>query len=551
MSTVAILGGGISGLSAAYYLARLAPPTTKVVLVEGSNRVGGWIRSQRVGRGTYLSPGEALHDQQNGILLESGPRSLRPQGANGALLLEMVRDLRLTNSLLTVPKSAASAKNRYIYYADKINKLPSSLVSLLFNKPPVLRSVLLAGLREPFVPSKFRDKSDNDIDDESLYCFMKRRFNEHTALNLMGAVTHGIYAGDVKQLSVKSTMRILYENERVYGSVIKGFIKGNKVESFRERGMAARARQEEPEWFGEMEDMSVIGFQEGTQMLPDQLRVWLENRPNVDIITGETVDQLELVDNRECKIKTTSSEIHAEHVICTLPAKALDKLTDLPHLAHNPSVDVAVVNLTYDPNEVKLKYDGFGFLTPHPDSSCKLPVPGTLGVVFDSNAMPGQDKEPLVKLTAMIGGHMWSHAFGQVPIEQLDPNDALNYAKKAVKAYLGVDVPSQHAMVNLQAKCIPQYLVGHEQRLSALSAAMKARCGHLLSVTGASYLGVSVPDCIKNSRALVEELLVSGALGSREKIVTGLGRAEQDDDPAKVRDSARISKSHVNILMRA
>ncbi|KAG0167346.1 oxygen-dependent protoporphyrinogen oxidase [Apophysomyces sp. BC1034] len=550
MSTVAVLGGGISGLSAAYYLSRLAPATTKIILVEGSDRVGGWIRSQRVSRGTYTSPANAQHDQDNGILLESGPRSLRPQGANGAILLEMVRDLGLTDSLLTVPKSAASAKNRYIYYDDKINKLPTDLTSLLLDKPPIFKSVMLAAMREPFVRSKFKDTLEGG-DDESLYSFMKRRFNEHVALNLMGAMTHGIYAGDVKALSVKSTMRLLYENERVYGSVIKGFVKGAKVETFRERGMAARARQEAPEWFGEMEKMSVIGFRQGTQMLPDQLRAWLEGCANVEIITDDPVERIDLVGDKECKIKTRSSEIYAEHVISALPAKTMDRLVDLPHLDYNPSADVAVVNLTYAPDEVDLKYDGFGFLTPHPDSPSKMPVPGTLGVVFDSNAMPGQDKEPLVKLTAMMGGHAWSQAFGQVPIEQLDPNEALLYARKAMKAYLGIDATPQHAMVNLQAKCIPQYLVGHDQRLGELSAAMKARCGHLLSVVGASYLGVSVPDCIKNSRALVEELLVSGALGSKEKIVTGLQRAEEDDDPAKVRDSARISKSHINILMQS
>jgi glycine/D-amino acid oxidase-like deaminating enzyme len=73
MNTVAVLGGGISGLSTAYYLSRLTP--LKVLLIEGKERVGGWIQSQRV---------------KDDILFEAGPRSLRPEGANGAILLEMV-----------------------------------------------------------------------------------------------------------------------------------------------------------------------------------------------------------------------------------------------------------------------------------------------------------------------------------------------------------------------------------------------------------------------------------------------------------------------------
>ena len=241
--------------------------------------------------------------------------------------------------------------------------------------------------------------------------------------------------------------------------------------------------------------------------------------------------------------------IHADHTISALPSTVLDKITSsLPHLSHNPSVDVAVVNLAYAP-DVKLSYDGFGFLSPHPDSKYPIPVPGTLGVVFDSNAMRGQDiKDDRVKATVMIGGHQWSNAF-KTPIEQLDPQEAYQYALKSMQAYLGIDAEPEYSMVNLQAKCIPQYLVGHQQRLGELHQALKSNYGHALSVTGASYWSVSVPDCIKNSRELVEELVVSGALGSKDTVVTGLGRIEKST--AELKESERLSKSHVDILLKS
>jgi oxygen-dependent protoporphyrinogen oxidase len=93
MSSIAVLGGGISGLSAAYYLARLAPTTTKIVLIEGKERVGGWIQSRRVAPGKYdnkTNLPELSNDEKNSILFEAGPRSLRPAGVNGTILLEMV-----------------------------------------------------------------------------------------------------------------------------------------------------------------------------------------------------------------------------------------------------------------------------------------------------------------------------------------------------------------------------------------------------------------------------------------------------------------------------
>ncbi|KAI9268046.1 protoporphyrinogen oxidase [Phascolomyces articulosus] len=550
MPSVAVLGGGISGLSTAYYLARLAPRATQITLIERSDRVGGWIRSRRVEPGFHAScpKTNAIHDE-NSVLFESGPRSLRPVGTSGAVVLEMTRELGLVDDLLTVPKSDPSAKNRYIYFDGSINTLPSSLPSLLFHKPPILKHVIPSVLREPFVRSARTGKED---DDESLYSLVARRFNEHVALDLVGSMVHGIYAGDIKTLSARSNLKMLYENERVYGSVVKGLIKGGvNLNSFRERGIAARARKEDPDWFATMENMSVIGFKDGTETLTEQLRGWLEQCENVTIVTEEPVTKLE-VQGSESKITTTKQVIHADHTISALPSNALDTITasssSLPHLTYNPFVDVAVVNLAYSP-DIQLKYDGFGFLTPHPDSKYPVPVPGTLGVVFDSNAMRGQDiKEDHVKATVMIGGHQWYSAF-KVPIDQLDPEEAYRYALKSMSTYLGMDAQPEYSMVNLQAKCIPQYLVGHQQRLGELHQVLKRDYGHTLSVTGASYWSVSVPDCIKNSRELVEELVVSGALGSKDKIVTGLGRSEHN--PEDLKDSARLSKSHINVLMKS
>jgi oxygen-dependent protoporphyrinogen oxidase len=93
MSSIAVLGGGISGLSTAYYLARLAPASTKIVLIESKDRLGGWIQSRRVAPGKYDNKThlpKLSNDEKNSILFEAGPRSLRPAGVNGTILLEMV-----------------------------------------------------------------------------------------------------------------------------------------------------------------------------------------------------------------------------------------------------------------------------------------------------------------------------------------------------------------------------------------------------------------------------------------------------------------------------
>jgi oxygen-dependent protoporphyrinogen oxidase len=206
--------------------------------------------------------------------------------------------------------------------------------------------------------------------------------------------------------------------------------------------------------------------------------------------------------------------------------------------------------LAYTNDQIKLDYDGFGFLTPHPSSKNTHPVPGTLGVVFDSNAMSGQEKDSPLKLTVMLGGHMWNNTFDK-PAREIDPKIVRDRAIQAVERHLGIKATPTYSMTHIQSQCIPQYQVGHYQRLREMHEALQSQYGHSLSVTGASYFGVSVPDCIKNARELVEELTVSGALGSRAKVVTGLNRVEEGNSSERLRDSANISKGHIDVLMKS
>jgi len=107
MANIAVLGGGISGLTAAYYLSKLAPQGAKVILLEGSNRLGGWLQSNRVDPGDYgldrQIPNSSDSEMLNGnkVLFECGPRTLRPVGPGGVATLELVSNPRYTVSLKT------------------------------------------------------------------------------------------------------------------------------------------------------------------------------------------------------------------------------------------------------------------------------------------------------------------------------------------------------------------------------------------------------------------------------------------------------------------
>ncbi|XP_061432934.1 protoporphyrinogen oxidase-like [Lethenteron reissneri] len=111
-STIAVIGGGISGLASAFYAVRAGSVVKKVVLLEAGPALGGWVRSSR-------SP--------HGAVSELGPRSVRPNGLVGGNTLRMLSDLGLSDSVLPVTRASPAAKNRFVFTGGTLHPLPNSL----------------------------------------------------------------------------------------------------------------------------------------------------------------------------------------------------------------------------------------------------------------------------------------------------------------------------------------------------------------------------------------------------------------------------------------
>jgi oxygen-dependent protoporphyrinogen oxidase len=177
-----------------------------------------------------------------------------------------------------------------------------------------------------------------------------------------------------------------------------------------------------------------------------------------------------------------------------------DKIKDISVILDSiPSVSVGVVNLAY-PAFVKLPVSGFGYLIPQSENENE----SILGTIFDSDAMPHQSQMPVTRLTVMMGGYRFDSLFGNPSTVSKDR--LLKVATEAVKKHLGITFDPLDSLVNVHQKCIPQYLVGHRQKMSVLhhllctSKVFKKR----LSVVGASYTGVSVNDCVFESYKSVQ-----------------------------------------------
>ncbi|KAI8826849.1 uncharacterized protein EV422DRAFT_552259 [Fimicolochytrium jonesii] len=541
---IVILGAGISGLSAAWYLARYAGaaaatralPPLKITVVEKQPRVGGWVQTLR-------------NNGDDGDVFELGPRTLRPVGVPGATTLEMVHKLNLQPHLLTTSKTSPAALNRYIYAQNSLHHLPTSPLDLLLpwrsqSHSPLLKGILPSILREPFVkPRPPPPDPETGYADESVHSFVSRRFGVRVADNLVSAVLHGIYAGDARRLSVRSVMPVLWDAESRSGSVIRGLVAPAPPKASVKTPFAIGDGEESAEEFiaDVQKNASIYSFKGGVQTLTDALKTDLLSRNSTDVqveILQGTVDRLDLPPNPDspANVHLTSSPtpLRADHIISSLAAWDLQRLLPptsplIPLLDTIKGVTVGTVNylLRGAPTTV-LPVNGFGYLVPITE---RTPI---LGTVFDSCAMPVQDvRGDTTRVTVMLGGHKFSEFFGAVD-KKLSPETvrAIEHASEvAIHSHLQIprlNTQGEPVVLNrytaVHRDCIPQYTVGHRERLGRMHGVL---VGGRMSVCGASYGGVGVNDCVVGARDLVRGLVERGLQGAG-KNVSGLEKFAEE-----------------------
>lgn len=164
------------------------------------------------------------------------------------------------------------------------------------------------------------------------------------------------------------------------------------------------------------------------------------------------------------------------------------------------SVSVMVVNLFYT-NPHLLPVRGFGYLIPRSIPYEQNPE-RALGVIFDSDAIRGQDTATGTKITVMLGGHWWD-GWSVYP----DEEQGLSMARSILRRHLNIHDEPVAVNVSFQKDCIPQYTVGHHQRLRDLHSGLLKEFNGLLKVAGNSYSGVGVNDCIRGGLKVVSTVV--------------------------------------------
>ncbi|ALC45922.1 Ppox [Drosophila busckii] len=473
--TTAVLGGGISGLSAGYYLLRrFGKPAT---IYEASPRVGGWIRTE-------------CH-KNKGFLFEGGPRTIRPHGLAGANTLQLVEELKL--SIKPISRSHVAARNRMLYAKGKVCLLPNSALGMIGTIEPFTKPLYRALLND--LATKVTVAKDGD---ESIYSFAERRFGKEIADYAISPMICGICAGDAHEISVRFLMDSLFEKEQKYGGVLKGLFY-SRFQDKDEKNSIGIFAQKQPSLYTQAcrEKWAMYGLEGGLEQLPRALRKYLAKN-NINVHLNSRCQNVSF-NNDGAYLTMRHAELPVEHVISSLPAYQLALIVKAQHpslaakLLDIPYVDVVVINLQYN-NDKMLQYSGFGLLVPPVE---KLPV---LGIIFDSCCF---DMSGSTVLTVMMGGRWFSKWFSNQPSQ----NELREMAQRYVAKILNINEEPKFSRVHTLPKCIPQYTVGHKRRVENIRKYI-SNYKLPLSICGAAFDGVGINDVILSARRQIDLLPV-------------------------------------------
>jgi oxygen-dependent protoporphyrinogen oxidase len=439
MKPVAIIGGGITGLTAAFYLRQHGIP---VRVFEAADRVGGVIQSARHG----------------GYLAEFGPNSILE---TSPVISGLVRDLGLESRRVY---SDAGAENRYVVRDKEPVAIPVSAAGFL-TTPLFSVAAKLRVLAEPFI-----GRAPPGLE-ESIAQFVQRRLGQEFLDYAIDPLVAGIYAGRPQQLSVSQAFPKLYALEQRYRSLFLGQL----------LGAPARRRSGEVS----KQNAKKFSFDNGLQVLIDGLQAQLKG----DIQTAAPVRCLRRLEGEWLVELEAGRPAECRAVLLALPSYRMASL----EIATEPAVQVASLGEVYYPpvasvvlgfrrEEVAHPLDGFGMLIPEKEGF------NILGSLFSSSLFPHRAPPGEVTITSYIGG-------ARQPLLALGAPDVLTeLTLKDLATILGARGRPTFQHVAVYRQAIPQYNLGFG-KYRALMAEMEEKAPGLF-VAGHARDGVSLGDSI-------------------------------------------------------
>jgi protoporphyrinogen/coproporphyrinogen III oxidase len=460
MTRVAIIGGGISGLSAAYALhkRRAGGADIDYVLYEASPRFGGVLQSELVQK----------------CLIEAGPDSFLTEKSWAA---DLCREIGLEDQLIT---SNDSQRKTYIVQAGRLVPIPNGLMFMTPTRIlPVLFSPLFSWSAKKRMAREWFAAPDSLVTtDESVATFVERHYGEEMIERLVAPLLAGIYGGDASQLSVQAVLPRFVEMEKKYGSLSKGMLSERR---------AATAHNPLRPLFTSLKG--------GMQQLADALAKRLKPeflRPNTSVQALQPQGDKWLV-----SAGYDSDQVDA--VIIATPAYVAAKLlhiadltlaAELTAIPYNSSITVA---MAFDKAVRAALPPGFGFLVPQSEPF------NILAATFVHNKFSFRAPADTALIRCFIGSDKADNYM------QLGDERIFEIVRHDLQRALGIAAEPLFGLLYRWSHSMAQYTVGHRDRLARIRDLLQRLPG--LALAGNAYSGIGIPDCIRSGMTAAAEVI--------------------------------------------
>ena len=461
---IVVVGGGISGLSAAYHLTKQAKRESislRVTLVERENYWGGKIKTVR----------------EDGFVVEGGPDTfvtVKPWA------LELCRELGLWEQLLpTNPQ----ARRVFILWQGKLHLLPHGFLTFSPDLKGLFETDLLSWCGKLRVALGILLPKPHWDEDASVSAFLGYYLGTEMTERVIAPLMAGVYGGDIRQLSARMTLPTLWQIAKLHRNLAWASL----VRSLR-RKLQRQSTNSQPRSY----------FMTLKNGLGELVETILANLSEVSLVQGREAFQLRRDGESERLIVTLDdgSQLLADAVILATPAwsaanllKPLDAdLAD--ELFSIPHTHAITVSLSFDRSQVSHPLNGSGFLVAPEDQKESL----LLACTWTSSKFPPRAPQGKVLLRAFV--NKWV---------EMDDGELVNAIVEALRPLLGIKGEPERSWVFRWESTMPQYTVGHAKKVARINGRLR-RLGKVF-LAGNYLTGIGIPDCIRVGKEAAEKAI--------------------------------------------
>jgi len=485
---IVIIGGGISGLATAHRALELSKSDeqTSIVILEASSRLGGIVQSK----------------QHNGFLLELGPDSFISEKPEA---LKLTKRLGLESRLI---KTNPQHRRSFIVRGGRLRPVPEGFQLLapsrmwpffttdiftLFGKARMTADLLLPR----------RSTNSSNYDDESLASFVRRRLGHEALERMAQPMVGGIYTADPEKLSLRATLPRFLDMEREHRSIILAMLR-KRPSSLKDATGVSGARYS-----------LFLSFDKGMEVITEALaRRVVEGSiadgrlpiasVRTDVRLNTCISSLRprhsANDLPAWEIKTIHGELFNADAVClAVPSYVAASLLEetstslAEKLRQIRYASTATINVAYRKQDIRHPLNGFGFVVPYVEKR------SLIACTFSSIKFAGRAPQDHVLLRAFVGGDLQPEMFA------LDESEMIERVRRDLSELLGIEKQPIFVEVAKWRESMPQYEVGHLDRIAAIDNELTKSPG--LTLAGNAYRGAGISDCIRSGELAAEALI--------------------------------------------